>query len=139
MFCLAGPAATLNAAGVPLGTPGPHPQTAGPRRSLVAANGVATLTRAARANHPARKGTRHRGAPGNTYDPRPHEDRARRKMAFLLFALLAVMVVALLAMVAFGIISVSEVKEFGVIIAALVPLVTVTIAYYFKSRDGSKK
>ena len=79
------------------------------------------------------------GAPGNTYDPRPHEDRARRRMAFLLFALLAAMVVALLAMVAFGIISVSEVKEFGVIIAALVPLVTVTIAYYFKSKDGSKK
>jgi hypothetical protein len=71
--------------------------------------------------------------PGDGYDPRPHEDKARRRLAYLLFTLLAVIVLGLLALVALGVITVTEVKEFDVIIAALVPLVMVTIAYYFKS------
>jgi hypothetical protein len=76
--------------------------------------------------------------PGDGYDPRPHEDKARRRLAFLLLALLAVMVLGLMAMVAFGIITVAEVKEFDVIVAVLVPLVTVTVAYYFKSGGNGK-
>ena len=51
-------------------------------------------------------------------------------------ALLAFTVVALLAMVAFGLISVAEAKEFNVIVATLVPLVSAAIVYYFRSKGG---
>ena len=78
-------------------------------------------------------------APGNTYDPRQHDDKARYRITYLCIALLAVMVLAPLAMVAFDVITVAEVKEFDVIIATLVPLVSVTIAYYFKSNHRGKE
>ena len=75
-------------------------------------------------------------APGSAYDPRPQESKARRTITYLLIALLAFTVVALLAMVAFGLISVAEAKEFNVIVATLVPLVSAAIVYYFGSKGG---
>ena len=51
---------------------------------------------------------------GESDDPRPLEDKARRRIAYLLIALLALLVIALLAIVVFGVITVGEVKEFGV-------------------------
>ena len=51
---------------------------------------------------------------GDSYDPRPLEDKTRRSIAYLLIALLAFLVIFLLAMVVFGVITVGEVKEFDV-------------------------
>ena len=68
------------------------------------------------------------------YDPRPLEDTARRRIAYLLIALLALHVVGLLTMVVFGVISVGEVKEFGVIVAPLVTLVAAATSFYYASR-----
>ena len=58
-----------------------------------------------------------------TYDPRPLEDKARRRIAYLLIALLALLIIALLGGVVFGIVPVDEMKEFGVILGPLVALV----------------
>ena len=68
---------------------------------------------------------------GDSYDPRPLEDRTRRSIAYKLIALLAFLVIALLAMVVFGVITVGEVKEFDLFLAPLVALVTGATAYYF--------
>ena len=71
---------------------------------------------------------------GKTYDPRPLEDKARRRIAYLLIALLALMIVALLAGVVVGVIPVSEMKEFGVILGPLVALVSAATGFYFASK-----
>ena len=68
---------------------------------------------------------------GDSYDPRPLEDKTRRSIAYKLIALLAFLVIALLAMVGFGVITVGELKEFDLFLAPLVALVTGATAYYF--------
>ena len=73
-----------------------------------------------------------RGA--TAYDPRPSEDKARRRIAYLLIALLALMIVALLAAVVFGVIPVSEIEEFDVILGPLVVLVSAATGFYFASK-----
>ena len=71
---------------------------------------------------------------GKGYDPRPQEDRARRRIAYHLIALLAVMIFSLLAMVAFGVVEVGDVDKFGVIVAPIVTLVTAATSSYFANR-----
>ena len=71
---------------------------------------------------------------GKGYDPRPQEDRARRRIAYHLIALLAVMIFSLLAMVAFGVIEVGDVDKFGIIVAPIVTLVTAASSSYFADR-----
>ena len=87
-------------------------------------------------SEPARQGVHHVPAPrgGKTYDPRPLEDKARRRIAYLLIALLALVIVALLAGVVFGVIPVSETKEFDVILGPLVALVSAATGFYFASK-----
>ena len=87
-------------------------------------------------SEPARQGVHHVPAPrgGKTYDPRPLEDKARRRIAYLLIALLALMIVALLAGVVFGVIPVSEIEEFDVILGPLVVLVSAATGFYFASK-----
>ena len=68
---------------------------------------------------------------GGSYDPRPLEDRTRRRIAYLLIALLAFVVIFLLAMVVFGVITVGEIEEFDLFLAPLVALVSGATAYYF--------
>lgn len=77
--------------------------------------------------------THHALAPegGTSYDPRPMIDRTRRAIAYLLIGLLATMVIGLPAMVAFGVIPVGGVKDFGVIYAPVVTLVTAATSFYF--------
>ena len=65
---------------------------------------------------------------------RPLEDKARRKIAYLLIALLALMIVALLTGVVFGVIPVSEIEEFDVILGPLVALVSAATGFYFASK-----
>ena len=72
---------------------------------------------------------------GTSYDPRPQGDQVRRSIAYLLIALLAFLVIALLAMVAFGVISVDGVKEFRVLVGAVVTLVSGATGYYFARKS----
>ena len=62
---------------------------------------------------------------------RPLEDRARQRIAYVLIALLALLIIALLAGVVFGVILVSEIKEFGVILGPLVALVSAATGFYY--------
>ena len=71
---------------------------------------------------------------GAIYDPRPLEDKARRRIAYLLIALLAFLVIALLAMVVFDIITVDEIKDFGVILGPLVALVSAATGFYYGTK-----
>ncbi len=71
---------------------------------------------------------------GEIYDPRPLEDKARRRIAYLLIALLALVVIALLAMVVFDVISVEDIKEFGVILGPLVALVSAATGFYYGTK-----
>ena len=71
---------------------------------------------------------------GTAYDPRPLQDKARRRIAYLLIALLALMIVALLASVVFGVIPVSEIEEFDVILGPLVALVSAATGFYFATK-----
>ena len=71
---------------------------------------------------------------GEGYDPRPLEDKARRRIAYLLIALLALQVTGLLVMVAFGVITVDQVKEFDVIVVPLVTLVAAATSFYYASK-----
>ena len=71
---------------------------------------------------------------GRSYDPRPLEDTARRGIAYLLIALLALQITALMTMVVFDVIAVDDVKEFGVILSPLVALVSAATAFYFASK-----
>ena len=75
---------------------------------------------------------------GKSYDPRPQEDTARRRIAYHLIAILAVMQFSLLAMVAFGVIAVGDVEEFGVFVAPVVTLVTAATSSYYANRRGAK-
>ena len=63
--------------------------------------------------HRSRPDIHHGPAPrggGNTYDPRPLEDKARQRIAYQLIALLALMIVVLLAGVVFGVIPILSTK-----------------------------
>ena len=87
-------------------------------------------------SEPARQEVHHVPAPrgAKTYDPRPLEDKARRRIAYLLIALLALMIVALLAGVVFGVIPVSEIEEFAVILGPVVALVSAATGFYYGTR-----
>ena len=93
------------------------------------AGGGPTSARASQEIHhvPAPRG-------GTAYDPRPSEDKARRRIAYLLIALLVFMIVALLAAAVFGAIPVDEIKEFGVILGPLVALVSAATGFYFATK-----
>ena len=73
-----------------------------------------------------------------SYDPRPQEDRARRRIAYHLVAILALMMFSLLAMVAFGVIAVEDVEKFGVLVAPVVTLVTAATSSYYADRRSGK-
>ena len=87
---------------------------------------------------PAGGGPARKPAGGESYDPRPQEDRARRRIAYHLVAILALMVFSLLAMVAFGVIAVEDVEKFGVLVAPVVTLVTAATSSYYADRRSGK-
>ena len=73
---------------------------------------------------------------GKKYDPRPLDDKARRRMAYVLIALLALQVNALTTMVLIDVIAIEDIKEFGVIIAPLVALVSAATGFYFATKGN---
>ena len=116
------------------------PRSTGPARDVLGRAGTAAHgsgpAEGGPMSEPARQKVHHVPAPrgGKTYDPRPLEDKARRRIAYLLIALLALVIVALLASVVFGVIPVSEIKEFDVILGPLVVLVSAATGFYFASK-----
>ena len=75
---------------------------------------------------------------GESYDPRPQEDTARRRLAYHLVLILAVMLISLLTMVAAGVIEVGDIDKFAVLVSPVVTLVTAATSYYFADRRGEK-
>jgi len=71
---------------------------------------------------------------GDTYDPRPHEDQARRHIAYLLIGLLWVVIGAIFILVAFSSIGVLEVKEFAVVLGPVVTLVSAATGFYYGTK-----
>ena len=74
---------------------------------------------------------------GDEYDPRPQEDNARRTIAYLLIGLLWMVVGAMLALTAFGVINVSDIKEFAVVLGPVVTLVSAATGFYYGTKSGS--
>lgn len=72
---------------------------------------------------------------GNEYDSRPKEDEARRVIAYLLIGLLWVLVAGIVILVAFGSISMTDIKEFSVIIGPVVALVSAATGFYYGTKS----
>lgn len=72
---------------------------------------------------------------GNDYDPRPHEDQARRHIAYLLIGLLWIVVAGLLILVAWGGIQVQDIKDFAVLLGPVVTLVSAATGFYYGTKS----
>lgn len=72
--------------------------------------------------------------PKGDYDPRPAEDGARRRIAYLLIALLWVLVIAIVFLLAFGVIKITDLKEFAVLLGPIVTLVSAATGFYYGTK-----
>ncbi|MDD5271426.1 MAG: hypothetical protein PHU14_01780 [Methylovulum sp.] len=72
---------------------------------------------------------------GDTYDPRPQEDGARRTIAYLLIGLLWLVVGALFILIAFGAIAVADIKDFAVVLGPVVTLVSAATGFYYGTKS----
>lgn len=70
------------------------------------------------------------------YDSAPHEDRARRHIAYSLIGLLWVIVGSLFILVAYHSVSVTEVKEFAVVLGPVVTLVSAATGFYYGTKSN---
>lgn len=75
---------------------------------------------------------------GGYYDPRPHEDGARRTIAYLLIGLLWFVVVAMFGLIAFGSMSSAEMKDFAVILGPVVTLVSAATGFYYGTKSTDR-
>lgn len=73
---------------------------------------------------------------GADYDPRPLEDTARRTIAYLLIGLLWVVVSSIFILCAFGVIKLTEIKEFAVILGPVVTLVSAATGFYYGTKSN---
>ncbi len=74
---------------------------------------------------------------GDDYDPRPQEDGARRTIAYLLIGLLWLLVSGMLLLLSFGSITVTELKEFAVVLGPVVTLVSAATGFYYGTKSNS--
>ncbi len=76
---------------------------------------------------------------GANYDPRPQEDDARRRIAYLLIGLLCFTVIGIFVLLGFGAIAVGDLKEFGVVLSPIIALVSAATGFYYgtKSNHGT--
>lgn len=69
------------------------------------------------------------------YDPRPGEDGARRTIAYALVGLLAIIVFAVLLLLAFGVVEVTELKDFSVLLGPVITLVSAATGFYYGTKS----
>lgn len=74
---------------------------------------------------------------GGVYDPRPHEDRARRRIAYLLIGLLWLIVSGILILLSLGYIEVKDIKDFGVVLSPVIALVSAATGFYYGTKSNS--
>ena len=74
---------------------------------------------------------------GEAYDPRPHEDGARRIIAYLLIGLLFLTVLGMFIELGFGIIKVADIKEFSVVLGPIVTLVSAATGFYYGTKSST--
>ena len=88
----------------------------------------------------SRAGTKHAAPPqgGKSYDPRPQDDQARRRIAYRLIFVLAFLVGSLLAMVSFDVVSVDDVGNFGFLVTPIVTLVAAATSSFYALRRSGK-
>jgi len=70
------------------------------------------------------------------YDPRPHEDGARRIIAYALIGLLSFLVIAMMAALWLGVIAAKDLKEFAVVLGPLVTLVSAATGFYYGTKSN---
>jgi membrane protein involved in colicin uptake len=76
---------------------------------------------------------------GAEYDPRIHEDKARRRIAYSLIALFTFAIVAIFLLVSYSAIKVEEMKEFAVILGPLVTLVSAATGFYYGTKQTNNR
>jgi len=69
------------------------------------------------------------------YDARPGEDSARRRIAYLLIALLFIIIIWILWMTAAGVIDTDDLKEFSVILSPIITLVSAATGFYYGTKS----
>lgn len=75
---------------------------------------------------------------GPPYDPRPHEDNARRTIAYLLIGLLWLIVAAMLELISFNLVKVEDIKEFGVLLGPIITLVSAATGFYYGTKTSAR-
>ncbi len=74
---------------------------------------------------------------GDEYDPRPHEDAARRNIAYLLIGLLWVIVLGIFILLMFDCIALIDIKEFAVLLGPIVALVSAATGFYYGTKNST--
>ncbi len=69
------------------------------------------------------------------YDPRPHEDEARRKIAYWLLGILSVLLIWILGLVSLGTITIEQLKEFSIILGPVITLVSAATGFYYGTKQ----
>ena len=69
------------------------------------------------------------------YDPRPHEDKARRRIAYWLLGILSVLLIWILGLVSLGTITIEQLKEFSIILGPVITLVSAATGFYYGTKQ----
>lgn len=71
------------------------------------------------------------------YDPRPKEDAARRWIAYSLIGLLFLIIIGIFYLLFCKRVTVSEIKEFSVILGPVVTLVSAATGFYYGTKSSN--
>lgn len=69
------------------------------------------------------------------YDPRQFEDEARKNIAYSLIALLFLVVIWIFLLLCRKVVSISDLKEFSVILSPLLTLVSAATGFYYGTKN----
>ncbi len=72
---------------------------------------------------------------GDTYDPRPGEDQARKCIAYLLIGILALSIAGIFLLISFGKAQISDLKEFSTLLGPLTTLVSAATGFYYGTKS----
>lgn len=74
---------------------------------------------------------------GDSDDPRPQEDTARRYIAYSLILILFVLISGILLLAATKCIDVEEIKVFSVVLGPIITLVSAATGFYYGTKVGT--